>query len=229
MQTKVKNSFLAAAMVVAVVSTLTTGCAPLIFGGAVMAGSTTVSSAADRRSMGAQVNDGVLETRVNAEISRVLGQNAKTHITVTAYNGRVLLTGEVETPELKAGAAKTARESLDVKQVIDELAVMQPVGLTQRMSDSTLATKVRSNIVGNKNVSINQMKVVVDRGVVHLMGLLTPEENRAACESAAKTNSVVRVISHVEILSADRIEKMRAEEAERQARLGQNENNQPQP
>ena len=213
-----KLSLLAAAASSAVVL-MTTGCAPLIFGGAVVAGGTTVSSAADRRSTGAQVNDSVLETRVRGEILRATGSEAKTHYSVTAYNGSVLLSGEVATEELKETVVKVAQSSLDVKRVMDELAVMDPVGVSQRMSDSTLATKVRSNIIGNKDVSINQLKITVERGIVYITGLLTPEENQAACMAAAKTSGVVKVVSHAELLSADRIEKMKEEEAARKARL----------
>lgn len=204
-----------------VVTPLLNGCAPLIFSSAVAVGSTTVSSAVDRRSTGAQVNDGILETRVNAEINQALGKNAQTHITVTAYNGWVLLTGEVSTAEEKQTAVKTAQASLDVKCVIDEIAVMEPAGVGQRVGDSTLATKVRTNIIANKKISINQMKVTVDRGIVYLTGLLTPEENREACISAAKTGGVIKVVSHVEILSAERIAQMQAEEEARKIRQAQ--------
>ncbi len=218
MRTSFKLSLLAAA---AASVLTTTGCAPLIFGGAVVAGGTTVSSATDRRSTGAQVNDGILETRVRGEILRALGSDAKTHYSVTAYNGSVLLAGEIATAAMKAVAVDTARASLDVKRVLDEVAVMEPVSVGQRMSDSTLATKVRSNIIANQNVSINQLKITVERGIVYVMGLLTPEENRMVCEIAAKTSGVVKVVSHAELLNAERIEKMRQEEAARKARLAE--------
>ena len=101
---------------------------------------------------------------------------------MTAYNGWVLLTGEVPTEEGRKTAENTARVSLDVKRVINELAVMTPSGLGQRMSDSTLAAKVRANLIGNQRVSINQMKVTVDRGIVYLTGLLSSEEMRQPAE-----------------------------------------------
>lgn len=150
-----------------------------------------------------------------------MGSDAKTHYSVTAYNGSVLLAGEIATAAMKAVAVNTARASLDVKRVLDEVAVMEPVSVGQRMSDSTLATKVRSNIIANQNVSINQLKITVERGIVYVMGLLTPEENRTVCEIAAKTNGVVKVVSHAELLNAERIEKMRQEEAARKARLAE--------
>ena len=48
---------------------LTSGCAPLIVGGAAAATGMTVSTIVDRRSTGAVVNDSVIEKRVPWEIS----------------------------------------------------------------------------------------------------------------------------------------------------------------
>ena len=54
------------------------GCAPILAGGAMAGG---VSVAVDRRSTGAQVNDGVIENRVSWEISQKIVPEDQ-HITV---------------------------------------------------------------------------------------------------------------------------------------------------
>lgn len=191
-----------------VVAFFQTGCAPMIVGGAAVATGATVSTMVDRRSAGAVVNDSVLEKRVGWEISQELGKkNIDSHITVTAYNGKVLLTGEIQTAEGKGIASQVAKTSLDVLSVINELAVRENVGMMQRMSDSSLATKVRSRLVMTENVYLGQMKVVVDRGIVYLMGLVTPQENSLALVTAARTKGVARVISVCEIMSAERIQQ----------------------
>ncbi len=192
--------------VMASLSALVTGCAPIILGGAVAATGTAVSTATDRRSTGSVVNDEVLEKRIPWEISQKLGETPS-HITATAYNGKVLLTGEVPTESARAIASEVAKTSLDVGEVINELAVQENVGAMQRLSDSTLATKVRSRLIATENVFLNQMKVTVDRGIVYLMGLVTPEENKIACETAAKTSGAVRVISVCEVLTTEQIEQ----------------------
>jgi osmotically-inducible protein OsmY len=190
----------------AAMGSMVTGCAPLIFGGAVAATGTAVSTATDRRSTGSVVNDEVLEKRIPWEISQKLGETPS-HITATSYNGKVLLTGEVPTESARAIASEVAKTSLDVGEVINELAVQENVGAMQRLSDSTLATKVRSRIIATENVYLNQMKVTVDCGIVYLMGLVTPEENKIACETAAKTSGVVRVISVCEVMNAEQIKQ----------------------
>lgn len=195
----------AAAVCAAALIALTSGCAPLVVGGAAVATGATVSTLTDRRSAGAVVNDEVLEKRINWEISQALGKNIDSHITVTAYNGKVLLTGEVATEQGRQIAVQTAERSLDVASVINELAVMENAGIGQRLSDSSLATKVRSRLVTTENVYLSQMKVVVERGVVYLMGIVTPQENELALKVASRVGGAAKVISYCDIMSAERI------------------------
>lgn len=172
---------------------LLSGCvaAPLLVGGAAV---TTATVVTDRRSTGMIVNDEVLEKRVNYEITQALGK-AKHHITVTSYEARVLLTGEVVSMNDRRLAQQAAAASLDVREVINELAVMEPSSMSTRLSDSLLATKVRSAIIGNGSLSLNQMKVTVDRGVVYLMGLVTRQEAQAAAQTAADVSGVQKVVT----------------------------------
>lgn len=185
---------------------LSSGCAPLVVGGVAAAAGGTAATATDRRSTGAVVNDEVLESRVKYEIKKKLG-NLDEHITIVSYNGRVLLVGEVSTEEGKRIAEETARTSLDVASVYNALVVMPSVSIGQRMSDSTLATRVRSAIVTTKGISLNQMKVDVERGIVYLMGILTPEENQNACKVAAQVSGVRKVVTYVETMSAEEIKE----------------------
>ena len=204
-----KKYFLIVPVITALVMPVT-GCAPIILGGAVAATGTAVSTATDRRSTGSILNDEVLEKRIPWEISQRLGETPS-HITVTAYNGKVLLTGEVPTESARAIASEVAKTSLDAGTVINELVIQENVGALQRISDLTLATKVRSRLIATENVYLNQMKVTVDHGVVYLMGLVTQEENKVAAETAARTAGVAKVISICDILTPEQIKLRMAE------------------
>lgn len=172
-------------------SALISGCAPVLVGGAVITSATVMT---DRRSTGSIVDDEVLEKRVRYEIGEVIGHD-KHHIAVTSYEGKVLLTGEVLTSLDKERAQAVATKSVGVNTVINELAVMDPSSVTTLLSDSMLATKVRSAIIGTENISLNQMKVTVQRGIVYLMGIVTPEEAKLASKVAAGVNGVQQVVT----------------------------------
>ena len=181
-------------------SILISGCAPVLVGGTAITSATVMT---DRRSTGSIVDDEVLEKRVRYEIGEVIGHD-KHHIAVTSYEGKILLTGEVLTSQDKNRAQEISTQSVGVNAVINELAVMDPSSVTTLLSDSMLATKVRSAIISTEHISLNQMKVTVQRGIVYLMGIVTPEEAKLASTVAAKVNGVQQVVTcfNVETKSA---------------------------
>ena len=120
------------------------GCAPILIGGAAVTSATVIT---DRRTTGSIVDDEVLEKRVRYEIGEVIGHE-KHHVVVTSYEGKVLLTGEVLTAADRQKAQDTAVKSVGVHSVINELAVMTPATVGAVLSDSMLAPKVRSSIIG---------------------------------------------------------------------------------
>lgn len=166
------------------------GCAPILIGGAAVTSATVIT---DRRTTGSIVDDEVLEKRVRYEIGEVIGHE-KHHVVVTSYEGKVLLTGEVLTAADRQKAQDTAVKSVGVHSVINELAVMTPATVGAVLSDSMLATKVRSSIIGTKKISLNQMKVDVQRGIVYLMGIVTIDEARTATKVAAGVSGVQQVV-----------------------------------
>ena len=167
------------------------GCAPILIGGAAVTSATDIT---DRRTTGSIVDDEVLEKRVRYEIGEVIGHE-KHHVVVTSYEGKVLLTGEVLTAADRQKAQDTAVKSVGVHSVINELAVMTPATVGAVLSDSMLATKVRSSIIGTKKISLNQMKVDVQRGIVYLMGIVTIDEARTATKVAAGVSGVQQVVT----------------------------------
>ena len=167
------------------------GCAPILIGGAAVTSATVIT---DRRTTGSIVDDEVLEKRVRYEIGEVIGHE-KHHVVVTSYEGKVLLTGEVLTAADRQKAPDTAVKSVGVHSVINELAVMTPATVGAVLSDSMLATKVRSSIIGTKKISLNQMKVDVQRGIVYLMGIVTIDEARTATKVAAGVSGVQQVVT----------------------------------
>jgi len=167
------------------------GGAPILIGGAAVTSATVIT---DRRTTGSIVDDEVLEKRVRYEIGEVIGHE-KHHVVVTSYEGKVLLTGEVLTAADRQKAQDTAVKSVGVHSVINELAVMTPATVGAVLSDSMLATKVRSSIIGTKKISLNQMKVDVQRGIVYLMGIVTIDEARTATKVAAGVSGVQQVVT----------------------------------
>lgn len=164
------------------------GCIPLAItavGGAAMV-------ATDRRSTGTQVDDEVIEDKLAASMQERYKNDA--HINITSYNGIVLLTGEVPTAAIKSDVAQMARTTPKVRSVQDELVVGPLTDLQSRTNDTYITTKVKSRFIEASKFQINHVKVVTERGVVYLMGLVRHDEGDAAAEIARTTSGVQRVV-----------------------------------
>jgi osmotically-inducible protein OsmY len=159
--------------------TALSGCVPLVVGGAAVGGTVV---ATDRRSSATVLNDEGIELRAGRQIYDAVGGSS--HISVTSWNGRLLLTGEVPTEQDRQRAEQVARGVENVREVINDLAVMPSSGLGTRTNDSFITSKVKSALAGAANVSARNVKVITERGSTYLMGSVTREEAEAATEAA---------------------------------------------
>ena len=189
---------LAAAGLVATLS----ACAPLMVGGAVMTGVV----ATDRRTAGTQVEDESIELKVGAAVSQNLGE--RVHLNVTSYNRQVLLTGEARTAADKEQAERLARSQENVRAVVNDLAVMLPSSLTQRSRDTVITGQVKAAFIDAKDLQVNSVKVVTERGVVYLMGRVTAREAKRASDIARGISGVVKVIRIFEDISEEELQRL---------------------
>jgi osmotically-inducible protein OsmY len=168
---------------------LAQGCAPAIVAGA--AGATMM--AADRRTTGAQVDDGSVEFKVESEAGTRWGNAI--HLNVTSYNGYVLLTGEAPSTEVKNEIVGIARASSEqVRNVYDELVIGPVTDLGDRSNDSYITSKVKTRMFDSDAVKTIYVKVVTERSIVYLMGIVSRQEGDAAAQVAATTEGVARVV-----------------------------------
>ncbi len=163
--------------------------------GAVVVGSAAVGTkaATDPRTVGTQVDDGTLELRVNSALSKDQQIKKEARINVTAYQGKVLLTGQAPTADLASRAKQIAVGVEGATEVFNEIRQGQPIGLGTASSDTWITTKVRSQLLGSDQVKSSNVKVTTENGEVFLMGLVTEREGRAAADIASRVSGVKHV------------------------------------
>lgn len=186
-----------AALILATVAApiLVSGCVPVIVAGA--AGTALVAT--DRRSAGAQIDDTAIEAKVAQYVNGRWGDRA--HVSTTSYNGVVLLTGEVPDEAGKNAVGEYARTTDRVRSVHNELVVAPPSPIGSRSNDTYLTSVVKTRFLeATDKFSATHVKVVTDRGVVYLMGLVRRSEIDAASQIAATTRGVDRVVKVVEYI-----------------------------
>ena len=192
-------ALLAAAALGAGMPLVLSGCVPLVIGGAAFGG----LMAADRRTTGTQVEDEGIELRSVNRLSAEYGE--RVHLNVTSYNRQVLLTGEVPSAEVRQAVEARVREVGNVLSVVNDLAVQPNSSLAQRSSDTFITGKVRARLVDAKDISATAFKVVTERNVVYLMGLVTEREAVRATSIARGVDGVRKVVRTFEVLTEEQL------------------------
>ncbi|MGX5913173.1 BON domain-containing protein [Aliidiomarina sp. Khilg15.8] len=169
------------------------GCAAVVAGGAV--GATMV--AMDSREVGTQVDDSGLRLRAQSAIGDI-SELADQRVQVLAYNGNVLLYGQVSREQLRDAAVRAVRDVRGVGQVYNQLRVGAPVSFAQRTRDTLLTSRVKAALLTDSEYDHSNIKVVSENAEVFLIGITSRDAANAAIEDVRNLNGVERVVDVLE-------------------------------
>ena len=110
---------------------------------AVSAGSATAVAANEERGLGGAISDTSIETQINALL---LQHDFETFrkVGVKSYDRHVLLTGQVERPQMRLDAVRLAWRVRGVEEVINEIDVTDKGGAEAYARDVWISTQLRS-------------------------------------------------------------------------------------
>jgi osmotically-inducible protein OsmY len=177
-------------LILLLLSSLLNGCGPALVAGA----ATGVAITQDRRTVATMFDDEAIEFKVASRIRSDETLTKQVHINVTVYNAVVLLTGEAPTDELRAKVIAYARGVDNVKRVYNAIEIAQPTPFRSRNNDVWITSKVKTLLLGNKEVEGTRIKVVTENGSVYLMGLIPREQGQTAADIAGQVQNVKRVV-----------------------------------
>jgi osmotically-inducible protein OsmY len=161
----------------------------------------TIDDHPNKRTMAQTLEDHNIETKVTVNIHAENEAYHDAHIVVVAYNGYVLLAGQVNDEVLKSEATKIVHKVKGVRRIYNELEVGPVSSPFTRSSDAWITTKIKSGTLGSNDTQSVPIKVVTENGVVYLMGLVTPEEADRIASKAANTSGARRVVRLFETAS----------------------------
>ena len=186
-----KNLFKPLALAALAVSLLQ-GCGAAIVGGAVVG----ASMVHDRRDSGTVLIDEKIELNTYARITDDPTLAEHSSIAVTSYNRVALLTGQADRPEVKGRIAAITAKVKDVKRVVDEVEVAPRASVQSEGHDTYITSKVKLALfdLNIEGFDPSRVKVVTEKDVVYLMGILSPQEADAVVEKVRYVNGVKRVV-----------------------------------
>ena len=122
------------------------------------------------------------------------------NVSVTAFNGIALLTGEVPDQRAIDQILDLAKSHPDASQVINRIELAGKTNLNSRANDSWITGRVKTAMLTSRTIDATKIKVVTERANVYLMGLVSRSEAEAAVAITRSVPGVVRVIKVFEYL-----------------------------
>ena len=125
------------------------------------------------------------------------------NITVDVSEGRVMLTGSVEQPEMREEAVKVAWQTAGVRAVLDEIQVTSEGGFKSGVDDAWVANKLRTQLMFDGDVKNINYTIEVENGIVYLFGIAQDQaELDRVIAMARNISDVKKIVNHV-ILKTD--------------------------
>ena len=173
------------------------GCSPV--GVLASGGSATMVVAEGDRSLGTVVDDATIKLNLSAKF---LKSENKLFLDVNSNvtEGRVLLTGLVDTQEIRIEAVRKVWEINGVREVINEIEVGNKTTLKEYMNDLWINTQVKSlaaKTIGLRSFSYNFETI---KGKVYIAGITSrPEQLQTIVESTKTIKGVKEIVNYVVI------------------------------
>jgi hyperosmotically inducible periplasmic protein len=162
--------------------------------GILLTGCTTVyKSAVDERKLGEQYDDEKITLAIRKKFSD--DEKIKSFdISTYCYNGHVYLVGEYDTVDQKNLAVKLAKEVEGVKSVTDYFLPKKKDDTCGTMTNLKLFTKVKTELIGDEDISSTQIEVKALQCNIILLGLVGSADEIKKAIAHAKAVEGVRSV-----------------------------------
>ena len=162
------------------------------------------SAAHDRRGVGAYLDDKRIYLGAYDSLNKDHELALKNNVGIVVYDGVMLLTGEVRTPELKVRAQQRVSDFEGTRRIVNELEIAEPEGFWSRRRDNTITAQVKTallDLTSMPGFDPTRVNVTTAHRVVYLMGKVTHEEDKAVTgivRDVAGVERVVKVFEYVD-------------------------------
>lgn len=174
-----------------------TACTAAVVGGI----AATSAVVMDKRTADALLKDQNIKLRFARLYQEDPDLTAKSHVNVTSYNRRMLITGEVPDEQTKQALETLARQVPDVRAVFNEVVIGSPTSFSSRSNDSYLTSKIKTDMLTSNSLSGAQIKIITENASVFLMGLVTRKHADIAVDITRTTPGVRRVVKIFEYVA----------------------------
>jgi len=168
---------------------------------------TGVSIAFDPRTLGTQMDDSIMQKNLAA---RILIKDKKYLLSVKSkvLDGRIFLTGKVDSPEEKLLLTKLAWEIKGARSVRNDIKIKEEFNFKRSAKDILITSQLRTAIILNKNIKASNYEIDTYKKKVYVYGIaLTSEEKDLIISEAKEILDVEDVIASIILVEDLRVQR----------------------
>ena len=168
---------------------------------------TGVSIALDPRTLGTQIDDGIMDKNLDAKLILV-NKNYLLSVSTQVLDGRIFITGKVDDPEEKLKITKLAWEIEGTRSVKNDLKIKEEFNFKQSAKDILITSQLRTALIINKNIKSNNFKIDTYKKKIYIYGIAKDrDELKLVIDEANLIVDVEKVIASILLVEDLRIQK----------------------
>tara|TARA_B100001175_G_scaffold232841_1_gene199295 strand:- start:2172 stop:2765 length:594 start_codon:yes stop_codon:yes gene_type:complete len=168
---------------------------------------TGVSIALDPRTIGTQIDDSIMQKNLSAKLIS-MNTNYILSVKSKVIDGRIFITGKVETVEEKFKITKLGWEIKGARSVKNDLRIKDKFNLQQSAKDILITSQLRVAMITNKKIKAVNYNIDTYKKKIYIYGISKDEEERAEVINEAKQIlDVEDVISSILLIEDLRVVK----------------------
>ena len=170
---------------------------------AVGLGTAAVAASTTEKGFSTSVSDTVIEAKLTDKFIKNDASLVK-GVESSVSNGAVLMTGKLDTHDQKILATRLAWEIKGVKEVINEIQIVNEKSLKTTAKDLAASAQLRAALIGDQEISSLNYSIDVVNGIVYLSGVAANEKERERVITHAQALRFAKKVINYIILSTDK-------------------------
>ena len=168
---------------------------------------TGVSVAFDPRSVGTQIDDSIMQKNLSTRIL-LIDKKYLLSVKLKILDGRIFLTGKVDSPEEKLLFTKLAWELKGARSVRNDIKIKEEFNFKRSAKDILITSQLRTAFILNKNIKATNYQIDTYKKKIYVYGIaITSDEKDLVISEAKEILDVEDVIASILLLEDLRIQR----------------------
>ena len=146
---------------------------------------TGVSVAMDPRTIGTQIDDSLMQKNLRAKLI-LMDKGYLLNVKTKVLDGRIFITGKVDTIEEKLKITKLGWEIKGARSVKNDLKIKENFNFKQTAKDVLITSQLRTAMIANKKIKSANYDIDTYKKIIYIYGISQNEEERAEVVNEAK-------------------------------------------